>query len=307
MADVRTIALTRSAVLAALVLALACGGGRTRLVVRTDFPKELRDAAESTFEEQYPDVDVRFSVADDSTSFREVMNEGESVPFDVWWGASAFALDQAARSGRLGGWMPLRATPLVIAFDRNAVTIAQAPRDWLDLLHHRWADEVVVPDPVQSEVGGLLVGAIVADRTRTEGESWIGFEWLERLDDQVVAYARDEEEALRSLRLGNASVAVVRLATVEEARGENETLYYREAESGGPVQVAGAGTVGTSNVSELAERFVEHLSRVGRSAEFWPAGWSPVKDADLVDLEMVVDSFPLWLDRWSADVRGRGK
>jgi len=305
-ADLRTITLRRSAVLAALMLTMACSGGRTRLVVRTDFPKELRDAAESTFEEQYPDVDVRFSVADDSTSLREVMDESEPAPFDVWWGASAVALDQAARGGRLGGWMPLRSTPLVIAFDRNAVKITQAPRDWLDLLHHRWADAVVVPDPSRSEVGELLVGAIVADRTRSEGESWIGFEWLERLDGQVVAYAPDEDEALRSLRLGTSSLAVLRLATVEEARNENETLYYRVPESGGPVQVSGAGTVATSDVSDLAERFVEHLSRVGRSTEVWPAGWSPVKDDDLAYLEMIVDSLSLWLDRWSADVRGRG-
>jgi ABC-type Fe3+ transport system substrate-binding protein len=305
-ADLRAITLTRSVVLAALVLAIACGGGRTRLVVRTDFPKELRDAVESAFEEQYPDVDVRFSVADDSASLREVMDESEPAPFDVWWGASAVALDQAARSGRLGGWMPLRSTPFVIAFDRNVVTIAQAPRDWLDLLHHRWADEIVVPDPSRSEVGGLLAGAIVAERTRTEGESWIGFEWLERLDGQVVSYVPDEEEALRSLRLGTSSLAIVRLATVEEAREDNETLYFRVPESGGPVQVSGAGTVATSNISNLAERFVEHLSRVGRSGEHWPAGWSPVRDDDLVDLEMVVDSLPLWLDRWSADVRGRG-
>ena len=114
MADFRTITLTRSVALAALMLAIACSGGRTRLVVRTDFPKELRDAAESTFEEQYPDVDVRFSVAADSTSLREVMDESEPAPFDVWWGASAVSLDQAARGGRLGGTareQPIRFPP----------------------------------------------------------------------------------------------------------------------------------------------------------------------------------------------------
>jgi ABC-type Fe3+ transport system substrate-binding protein len=305
-AGFRTVTLTRGVVLAVLTLTVACSDGRTRLVVRTDFPEAVRDAAESTFEERYPDIDVRFSVADDSTSFRELMDEGGTDRFDVWWGGSAVTLDQAARSGRLSGWMPLRSTPLVIAFDRNAVAIADAPRDWRDVLHHSWMDEVVVPDPVRSEVGALLVGAIVADRTRTDGASWIGFEWLERLDGQVVSYVRDEEEALRSLRLGSASLAIVRLSTAEEATTKDDALYYRVPESGGPAQVAGAGTVGSSAVTDLGERFVEHLGGVGGRVELWPPGWTPVGDADLVDLEMVVDSLPDWLDQWSAEVRGRG-
>ncbi len=319
----------RAGSLTALGLTLLCLGGcddgRTRLVVRTEMPRALRDVVEASFEASEPGVDVRFDVDDEAATVDALSPAAEPAPFDVWWGAAGPSLERAARSGALEGWRPLLGTPWVIAFDRDRVGLPEAPRDWVDVLHHGWVEEVAVPDPARSDVGARFVGAAVGEAVHAEGLSWVGLEWLERLDRQVVRYVPDEREALRALRVELASLALLRRATVEDARADDESLHYRIPEGGTPVDVLGAGVVAGSAVPDAARRFLDHLaSDVVLAASAEHTGWEPLVPMEPVDslaasprsgewlgyplaAGLVVDSLATWLDRWTREVRGRGK
>ena len=311
MAGVRVVALRRVAAgLAALVVGLtltACDDGRTRLVVRTELPEEARDQVEDAFEEANPDVDLRFSVRDDSETAPELQGDAE-VAYDVWWGGPSSSLEELTRAGRLAGWTPWASSPFVVVFDRDSVGLVSAPQDWIDVLHHGWFEEVLLTDPTQARSGAAFVLGAVAESTRTEGESYIGFEWLGRLDNQVVRYVDDAEEAVRGVRMGVASLAIVPLASFETSRGDDETLHFRRLPSRTAELPAGVGLIRRDgSESDAAARFVAFVTSRQSDEVTLPVGWEEPSEWQRDDVTMVVDSASVWVTRWRETVRGRGK
>ncbi len=296
--------------------------------MRTDFPVPLRAVAEKSFEAQNPDVDVRFTVRSVEETLEEVDQANGGLPFDVWWGAPAEEAERALRDGWVTRWEPVLQTPFVIAFDRDAVAITDAPSDWLDLFHHGWAEQISIPDPGRSREGAAFVTSVIAQSLRAEGDAYVGFEWLERLDRQIGRYEPDVRESLRVMRGEAISLAVVPRAEVEAVRVDWEgRLYYRAPETGSPtmVRVVALAATDASGGSGAAERFAEHV----QSAEILTASklhthWEPMGiwgegtlptgfeldapwSAYPLSIELAVDSAEAWLEQWSTDVRGRGK
>jgi ABC-type Fe3+ transport system substrate-binding protein len=311
MAGVRVVALSRVAggfwaVVVGLTLA-ACDDGRTRVVVRTELPEDAREQVEAAFEEAHSDIDLRFSVRADDVTAPELRDD-EDVSYDVWWGAPSSDLEELTRAGRLAGWMPWASSPFVVVFDRDSVGLVNAPEEWIDVLHHGWFEEVLLPDPTRARTGTAFVLGAVAESTRTEGESYIGFEWLERIDDQVVRYVADAQEAVRGVRTGSASLAVVPLATFEANRGDDETLHHRRPRSRAADFPAGVGLVRQEGpTAEAAARFAAFVTADQSRELTLPAGWEEPSAWQRDDVVMVVDSASVWVTRWRETVRGRGK
>lgn len=329
----------RATVLVAAAALVGCGGGeRVTLNVRTAFPEELREAVELSFEADHPDIDLRFSDAPKAASVSAL--EAGKVDFDVWWGAPASALARADRSGvfapsspvwasALGpgpsSWHPWLTTPLVVAFDRTVVALADAPTDWIDVFHHSWFDDVRVPDPAGTEAGAALVGAIVVEALRDDDDLNRGFDWLARLHDQVDVYTTTSDEAIAALRTGDALVAVMPRADAEIARaGDAPWLHYRIPASGTPELVLGVGIVAGSESVGAARAFLDHIgSDEMATAAKRTTHWEPV--AGEVDETRLPAGFELpqrwvgyapafdtlaaelkgWIERWEREIRTR--
>lgn len=311
MAGVRVVALRRVAHgLWALVVGVtltACDDGRIRLVVRTELPEEARDQVEAAFEEANPDVDLRFSVREDGETASELRGDAD-VSYAVWWGGPSSSLEELTRAGRLAGWTPWASSPFVVVFDRDSVALVSAPEDWIDVLHHGWFEELLLPDPTEARSGAAFAFGAVAKSTRTEGQSYIGFEWLGRLDNQVVRYVDDAEEAVRGVRMGVASLAIVPLATFEANRGDDETLHYRRPPSRTAELPAGVGLIRAEGPdADAAARFVAFVTSDQNEDVTLPAGWEEPSEWQRDDVTMVVDSASVWVTRWRETVRGRGK
>lgn len=327
-----TIAATLTAGLAAGLT--SCGGDdRTPLLVRADLGEELLEAVEASFESAHPDVDVRFSQASAAATLEEL--DGGEPDFHVWLGAPARALLRAQASGVLDAvsatgsgtpvWQTWLTTPLVVAFDRTAMTLTDAPSDWIDVFHHAWYDDVRVPDPASTEEGATLVGGMVVEALRDDDDLNRSFDWLDRLHDQVDAYVTDSRAAVDALRRGDALLAVMSRAEAEAVRGSGaDWLHYRIPTSGTPEVVLGVAVVAGSPPMEAAHAFVEHLSsdEVATAAKLH-THWEPV--AGEVDETALPDDFELprtwqafepafdtlaaeldgWIDRWEREVRIR--
>src|SRR2546426_1016426 len=79
-------------------------------------------------------------------------------------------------------------TPAVIVYAEQAVTAAEAPQDWDDLLQPRWRGKVLIRDPLASGTMRAVWGMIIERGLKQTGDTTAGFQWLRRLDAQTKEY-----------------------------------------------------------------------------------------------------------------------
>ncbi len=331
-----------------LLLALAgCGPPRDTVVhVRSALPEELLELAESTFEELHPEIDIAFSEADDAASYHELQISSGAPPFDVWWGASGRTLERAAGHDLLAVYRPpwvdqpgmgsvrpddrwhvTMVTPFVIAFNRDFMSLGDAPTRWVDLFHHGWTREVALLHPTRSAAGESFAASMILEALRSEEDLEIGFEWLARLDPQIADYFESSDEALRALAVGGNLLAVLPRADVEYARERaGDWLYYRIPMDGTPLLTRGVAITSGSDVRNAAARFVDHIGSVEMATEAKLATrWQPAHGS--IDEARVPEGFELlqrgrvyplaldtlntyaeeWMTRWDLEVRDRSR
>lgn len=307
------VALPRWAPLGAALL-VGCGGGEGHeLVVYTGLDAPTTAAMEERFEAAHPLVDVRVvRMAPREALLR--LSGTDPEPADVWWGAPVGVLADAAGRGLLAEthpswagrgvagfadahdrWHGTRGTPFVFAFNRDEIARSRMPRDWVDLFHPRWFQEVLLPDPQEHTPTGVLLGWwIVGEEDRTDDPE-AGFDWLRRLDGAVADYPSDVAGVLARLRTGDGSVAVLPLEDVEMAMEEWPWLDYTVPESGSPFFVEGVAVLAASPAPPLAEAFVE-----GIEAQEVPGSVVPLA----ADYRRIEEGLTAWLRRWRQEIRG---
>lgn len=310
------------AALAGAFVAAACTG-REPLEVLSPLPRDVLDALERAYEEAHAGIDLRIERTDDAAGLVAVLT-GETTP-DVWVGAPRHHLLLAGGRGLLrGDWTPLTSSPVVLALNRDSVPLAQAPRDWIDLFHPRWNDELVLSDPARApSMRAMIEGAWLQELRRT-GDERAGADWLLRLDGVARGYVDDDAEALRSLRVGAASFALLPLHAVLEDGGAS-WLAWRPMESGGPAVERGAGVLAGSPRAAAAAELVAWLAGPeGRSILPGERGWlDPAAEGDLPggavgerlrgypvwvwSEDTVVARGEEWMTRWDREVKGRGR
>ena len=97
---------------------------------------------------------------------------------------------------------------LVVLLLRDSVAPARVPRDWVDLLHPRFGDQVVFPDPGTSREARAFMEAVLRAEAARTGDPEAGFDWLRRLDGVVLLYARDPADGEAAFRRGQAVLLV---------------------------------------------------------------------------------------------------
>lgn len=306
-------------VVASLVLAaVACGDAPSRtLVVMTPLPVGEVERLEGLFEEAHPDVDVRMArlpVGGASAL------ERASGQVDVLWGVSVEVLAEAAAEERLlpgapswagdapisdrqGRWHALPGPmPFVLAFDAREVSRAQAPRDWRDLLHARWAGELVLLDPARDERARTLMASLILQELRRTGAEYAGFDLLRALDHATAVYAPDVRDVLRRLEIGEGSLTILPVDEVEAARAAgNDWLEHRFMESGVPAVVRGVAVLAGAQDPEAAAAFVDLVGArpVAAAGDSIPAAfWPPSPDT-------LAERTGAWMARWADEVRDR--
>ncbi|MCR4339908.1 MAG: extracellular solute-binding protein, partial [Gemmatimonadaceae bacterium] len=132
----------------------ACAGdGRTVLTVYSPHGKDLLGYLETEFEKANPSVDVQWVDMGSQEVLDRIRAEGANPQADVWFGAPAEAFDRAARENLLEPYTPTWAaavdgearhpqhlwygtylTPEVIGYNSEALSAADAPQDWDDVV-----------------------------------------------------------------------------------------------------------------------------------------------------------------------------
>src|SRR5687767_6571914 len=163
-----------------------------RLLVYTPHGQDLLKDFITRYKQQYPDAEVQFLDMGSRQVLERVRVERNRPQADLWWGASHTTFQTAADENLLQEFRPSWAdktpatsrdasdrwygtyeTPQVIAYNSEAVTAAEAPRDWDDVLDPKWHDKVLIRNPNPSDTMRAIFGAMIwrfyKDTGSTEG------------------------------------------------------------------------------------------------------------------------------------------
>src|SRR5207245_2235585 len=191
-----------------VLLATGCRSDRrTPLVIYSPHGRDLLTLLERHFEQSRPDVDVRWLDMGSQEVYDRLRSERANPPADVWFGGPSTIFARGAHDLLLAPFRPswggaigphgrgpgdlyfaAYETPAVIVYAEQAVTAAEAPQDWDDLLQPRWRGKVLIRDPLASGTMRAVWGMIIERGLKQTGDTTAGFQWLRRLDAQTKEY-----------------------------------------------------------------------------------------------------------------------
>lgn len=330
----------------AFVIFAACtaGDGRQPLIVYSPHGPDLLGTFEDRFEAANPDVDVQWLDMGSQEVLDRLRSERANPQADVWFGGPSQLFLAAAEEGLLEPYAPEWAdqvadysdaedryqsvylTPLIIAYNSEVIDSAAAPQDWDDVLDPRWADQVLIRDPVASGTMRTIFGMVIQRAVRETGSADPGFDWLRRLDGQTREYVLNPTLLYQKLARREGLVTLWDMPDIEAIRQTTGyPIDYLYASSGTPlVEDAIAVVQGTRN-PELARRFVdfigspeevtvaatEHFRLPARGdipPESLPPALREARDVitpEPIDWALLHERGPEWIRYWDENIRGR--
>jgi iron(III) transport system substrate-binding protein len=221
-------------------------------------------------------------------------------------------------------------TPEVIAYNTHAVTAAEAPKDWDDVLDPKWKGKVLIRDPIASGSMRAIFGAILARSVARTGSTADGWEWLRRLDASTKEYVLNPALLYQKLGREEGIITLYNMPDIATLEQRTRTpVGYVIPASGTPLLVDAIAVVKGAKHGDLATQFYEYVStpRALRDAAVKflriPARTDIPADSlpEIVrrartevkpmpgDQQLQRDSLDAWMKYWDANVRNsrRGK
>jgi len=324
----------RAWTLLAAILVTGCGGsGRTPLVIYSPHGRELLGDFERRFEALHPDVDVRWLDMGSQEVLDRVRSERANPQADVWFGGPSPLFARGARDSLLepldsGGPAYLTAyrTPAVIEYNSAALTEAEAPHDWDDVLAPRWKGRVLIRDPLASGTMRSIFEMVLMRSLARGGDTAGGWAWLRRLDAQTGAYVQNPALLHAKLERREGLVTLWDLPDVLLLQHEGRRFGYTLPASGTPVIDDAIAIVRGARHAALARAFVRwvltsRMQIVAARDDYRLPGrrdvppdslppWARLVEARMtvepIDWDTVEAHGAAWMDYWDRNVRGRG-
>ena len=325
----------------------ACSNdGRTPIVLYSPHGRDQLTLLENAFEQQRPDIDVRWLDMGSQEILDRLRFERVNPQADVWFGGPVPIFDRGIRDSLLAPYRPVWAphvnprgigpndlyfpayrTPAIIAFNSQAVSRAEAPRDWDEILEPRWKNKVIIRDPMASGTMRAIWGLILVRSLRSTGDTTAGMAWLRRLDGQTKTYTINPALLYEKLARQEGLVSLWDLQDILISAAKGMPLGYVFPRSGTVVIDDAIGLVRGSRHPEAARAFIDFVG--GQQAQLLtarevfrlparndlPADSVPYWVTE-VEREMIVSDMdwgllsaqgPEWMRYWDQHVRGTGK
>jgi iron(III) transport system substrate-binding protein len=329
-----------------LMLAACRGDGRTPVLVYSPHGRDQLALLERVFEQERPDVDVRWLDMGSQEIVDRLRFERVNPQADVWFGGPATLFARGVTDSLIVPYRPTWATatdtsthgpgdyyfgvyrtPAVIAFNSRAVPRAEAPKDWDDVLAPRWHDQVLIRDPVASGTMRAIWGLILYRSIAATGDTAAGMQWLRRLDGQTRAYTLNPAVLDQKLAREEGTVTLWDLPDILISRAKGLPFDYVFPASGTVVIDDAIAIVRGAPHPDAARAFVEFVG--GREAQILTArevfrlpARTDLPEADVPDWvadvmhEMQVATMDWnllaregsgWMAYWDQHVRGSGR
>lgn len=332
----------------AAMSALACSNDqRTTLIVYSPHGKDLLGYMETEFEKANPGIDVQWMDMGSQEVLDRVRAEKDNPQADVWFGAPAEAFDRAAKEVLLSPYIPTWSnavsvqgrdsqdmwygtylTPEVIGYNTEAVTLADAPKDWDDVLDPKWKGKVLIRDPIASGTMRAIFGAIIARSVSRTGSPEAGYEWLRKLDANTREYTLNPTILYQKLGRQEGVITLWDMPDIATLKQRLKIpVDYIIPSSGTPLLVDGIALVkGTKHPAEAklfyefvttpvalkvaAERFLRIPARTDIAQSELPR-WIQEANAKItpmpVDRKLMADSLNAWMKYWDAYIRNSSR
>jgi iron(III) transport system substrate-binding protein len=334
--------------LTALALA-ACSGGDKRTVLTGYSPHgpELLKYFEAEFEKAHPNIDVQWVDMGSQEVLDRIRAEKANPQADVWFGAPAEAFDRATKENLLEPYIPTwqnavavegrdaqdhwygtYLTPEVIAYNTQAVTRDQAPKDWDEVLDPKWKGKLLIRDPIASGTMRAIFGAIIARSVAKTGSPQGGYDWLRKLDANTREYTLNPTILYQKIGRQEGVITLWDMPDIATLQQRfNIPVDYIIPASGTPLLVDGIALVkGSKHPAEakLYYEFVTTPAALKASAEKFlriPAR-TDIPQADLpkwiqdanskikpmpVDRKVMAEHLDEWMKYWDANIRNSGR
>jgi iron(III) transport system substrate-binding protein len=306
--------------------------------------RDQLELLERDFERRRPDIDVRWLDMGSQEILDRLRFERVNPQADVWFGGPSTIFDRgirdsvlqpyrpdwadqlAARGGKWTGfYYPAYRTPAVIAFNRRAVSRADAPQDWDDVLAPRWKDKVIIRDPMASGTMRAIWGLIIVRSLRETGDTTQAMAWLRRLDGQTKTYTISPALLYEKLARQEGLLSLWDLQDILISQAKGMPLGYVFPRSGTVVIDDAIGLVRGSRHPEAARAFIDYVGSkeaqllTAREVFRLPArtdldsvpSWVAEVEREMVVADMDWDLLsrfgPAWMSYWDQHVRGTGK
>lgn len=329
---------------ASLAAATACGGADT-LVLYSPHGRELLAVVEEAYEAENPGLDVRWLDMGSQEVYDRVRSERANPQADVWFGGPSTIFARGAAEGLLEPYRPEWAdaippeladgedryfavyrTAPVILYNAVAVEGDAVPRDWEDLLAPRFADRIVIRDPLASGTMRTFFGMVLAQSAQRTGTPTEGFRWLARLDEATKEYVLNPALMVEKLQRQEGLVTVWELTDALWQVERGTPLRYVFPRSGTPIIADAVGLVADAPHPEAAKRFIEWIGSPEAQAlaaersfrlparndlprdqmpEWAAAVIDGIVPAD-VDSGLIARYGDEWMRTWDREIRGRG-
>lgn len=263
----------------------APGVVRSKVTVYSPHGREMLEPFERMFEAAHPAYDMEWLDIGSQECLDRLRAERANPGADVWWGAPHTMFEQAAEAGLLAPYEPAWSdqidagkrdpehrwygqylTPGVIVYNTELVTAEEAPRDWDELLDPKWADRILIRDPLSSGTMRTFIQAMIARQADEEA----GWAWLLKLDAQTKSYPANPALMWAALSRGEGSITVWNLRDVEiQKREHGYRLAYVIPASGCPVVTDAIALVAGGPNPDGARAFFDYAT--GEEATLWAA------------------------------------
>jgi iron(III) transport system substrate-binding protein len=275
-------------------------------------------------EKANPQADLWFGAP--SEIFGRAAGEGLIAPYTPTWAEKVPAEAKDAQAHWFGTYM----TPEVIAYNTQAVTAADAPKDWDEVIDPKWKGKVLIRNPVESGTMRAIFGAILARSIAQTGSTAQGWEWLRRLDANTKEYVLNPALLYQKLGRQEGVITLYNMPDIATLEARTKTpVGFVFPTSGTPLLVEGIALVHGSKQQATAKEFYEYVTS---PAAFKDAAVKflriptrsdlpvdslpePVRRARTelkempVDAKLLADSLDAWMKYWDSSIRNsqRGK
>ena len=329
-----------------MLFALTCrpsANNPHRLLIYTPHGQDLLRDFVNQYKQKYPDADVQFLDMGSREILERVRVERNRPQGDLWWGAAHTTFQTAADENLLaefrpswadkvpessrdpqGRWFGTYETPQVIVYNTEAVSPAEAPHDWDDVLDPKWHDKVLIRSPYPSDTMRAIFGAMIWRSLKDTGSPDKGYEWLRKLDANVHEYTADGTLLMQKLARREGLISLWDMPDVRLSKEQkNFPVAYSLPASGTPVVTDGIAIIKGAQHEDEARRFYEFVttpeSLVYAAHKYYripartdldraklPAWMNEPFTRMPLDWTLLRKQGDEWLRYWDTQIKGRG-
>jgi iron(III) transport system substrate-binding protein len=312
-----------------------------KLLIYTPHGQDLLKDFVDRYKQVHPEAEIQFLDMGSREVFERVHAERNRPQADLWWGAAHTTFQQAAEENLLAAYRPTWAdkvpaashdgadrwygtyeTPEVIVYNSEAVSVAEAPKDWDDVLDPKWHDKILIRNPNPSDSMRAIFGAMIWRFYKDTRSPDQGYDWLRRLDKNVHEYTADGTLMVQKLVRREGLISLWDMPDVKLYQGKGLPLAYTIPSSGTPVVTDAIAIVRGAPHEEEARRFYEFVTtpeslvhaaqnysripaRTDLDRKQLPAWMNESFTRMPLDWDLLRKHGNDWLRYWDTEIRGR--